>query len=114
MQRNVFWMFLALLPAAIFLIFAFADEAINEALIPTSTSHGDLAIWLYSYWWLILMVLLLVHMLFFIAHALGNKRLGWSRRLLWSLANLIVWPLSAPLYVWFCPNNTQPVARDRL
>jgi uncharacterized BrkB/YihY/UPF0761 family membrane protein len=113
MQRNVLWIFVALVPIAILLMFAFGEEAISNALLPTSTSHGDIVLWLYSYWWLILMAVSLVHMLFFIVHALGNRRLGWSRRLLWAVANLIAWPISALLYVWFC-SNSAPAERARL
>ena len=113
MQRNVVWLLVALIPAAIFLTFVFGDEAISNALLPTSTSHGGIAKWLYSYWWFILMSVLLVHMLFFVVHALANNRLGWPGRSLWAAANLVVWPLSAPLYVWFCSNNTRATERAR-
>jgi hypothetical protein len=105
MGRSTFWVPIALLPVAGFLILAFGDDLIDKAIGQSATPYNPVLAWIIGYWWFVVMILMCAHMAFFFVHALVNKRLDWTRRLLWALANLVVWPFSTPLYAWFCTEN---------
>lgn len=92
MRRSVFWGFLALVPLAGFLILLIGDSTLSRIAWSSSQSHSSAIAWILGYWWLPPMVLMSLHQIFFFLHALTNKRLDLVRRLLWALANLIVWP----------------------
>ena len=113
MNHRFLWLLVAVFPITCLAVFVFGDGpalALARLLSWAGPSFQGRVV---SLWWVPVLLLGLIHQLWFAAEPLFNRTIsGALRRLAWAIANLLAWPLAVPIYLWVCtdrlsgPNNS--------
>ena len=94
MKRNYLWAMWTLGPILLLTLFIGYPELIIDFVVYTDNNF------LMSNWWKLLGGLVILNWLFFLTHAILNKKL------IWFLALLLFQLLPQPFYWWFNSENT--------
>ena len=101
MRRNIAWGVAAAYPALATIYAATAGGAIDTPIFWPRTDF-----WI-EYWFAFLGGTVIVVIVFFLAHALLNRQLTVTSRVIWAVAILLASPLTIFLY-WWVKSESQP------
>ena len=85
---------------------ALASSEGIESLFPLRPAYHPVADWVHAYWWLAILAIMLLHQLLLVLHAALNRSHTASLRAIWSIANLLAWPVAPIIYALFGANRS--------
>jgi hypothetical protein len=97
MKRTVPWAVIAFFPLASLLVVTLVDP---EAYLSRLAVSSDVAAFMLTYWWSAVLAAILIQMAWFLVSAIRNHTLPVWRRIIWSVAMVLVGPVAAPAYWW--------------
>lgn len=103
MRRTPAWAGIALYPVVAIAVGICAPDSWNYA----AASAGPAISFLALNWWALICAPAILLLLFFVGHALANAKQLGVQRVFWAVGILLLGPLVAPLYWWFCSEAPQ-------